>query len=151
MIYKDEIIYQKFRNSSLDTSAVGMIVGSEQSLFAATPTGAKVIAWAEGFGIHFCTIEGLGDTIFIVEPDAQKDMAVYPVANNLLELLGLVVACNHASFLWQAREWDRTEFDQQISAKKPGMKQRSVLRAISNIYHPPVIQDPYGYMAKLRT
>ena len=33
---------------------------------------------------------------------------------------------------------------------KPSMKQRSVLRAIGNIYHPPVIADPYGYMKNLR-
>ena len=46
--------YQKFRNSSLDTSAVGLTPGSEFSYYGATPDNARVIAWAEIFGIHFC-------------------------------------------------------------------------------------------------
>ena len=141
--------YQKFRNSSLDTSAVGLTPGSEFSYYGATPDNARVIAWAEIFGIHFCCKEG-SDTIYVVEPDAQKNKAVYPIAANFPEFMGLVVACNHASVLWQAQDLSRKEFDALVLKNKPSMKQRSVLRAIGNIYHPPVIADPYGYMKNLR-
>jgi hypothetical protein len=141
--------YQKFRNSCLDTSAVGLTVGSEFSYYGATPDHSRVIAWAEIFGIHFCRKED-GETIYVVEPDAQKDKAVYPIAANFLEFMGLVVACNHASVLWQAQDLSRREFDDLLLKNKPSMKQRSVLRAIGNIYHPPVISDPYGYMKNLR-
>ena len=141
--------YQKFRNSSLDTSAVGLTPGSEFSYYGATPDNARVIAWAEIFGIHFCCKEG-SDTIYVVEPDAPKKKAVYPIAANFPEFMGLVVACNHASVLWQAQDLSRKEFDALVQKNKPSMKQRSVLRAISNIYHPPVIADPYGYMKNLR-
>lgn len=141
--------YQKFRNSSLDTSAVGLTPGSEFSYYGATPDNARVIAWAEIFGIHFCCKEG-SDTIYVVEPDASKKKAVYPIAANFPEFMGLVVACNHASVLWQAQDLSRKEFDALVQKNKPSMKQRSVLRAIGNIYHPPVIADPYGYMKNLR-
>lgn len=141
--------YQKFRNSSLDTSAVGLTAASEFSRYGATPENARVIAWAEAFGIHFCFIEG-SQTIYVVEPDAPKKKAVYPIAANFQEFMGLVVACNHASVLWQAQGLNRAEFDVLLQKNKPSMKQRSVLRAIGNIYHPPVIADPYGYMKNMR-
>lgn len=141
--------YQKFRNSSLDTSAVGLTVASEFSRYGATPDNARVLAWAEVFGIHFCMKEG-SQTIYVVEPDAPKKKAVYPIAANFLEFMGLVIACNHASVLWQAEDLSRKEFDELLLKNKPSMKQRSVLRAIGNIYHPPVIADPYGYMKHLR-
>ena len=141
--------FQKFRNSSLDTSAVGLTPGSEFSYYGATPDNARVIAWAEIFGIHFCSKEGC-DTIYVVEPDAPKKKAVYPIAANFPEFMGLVIACNHASVLWQAQDLSRKEFDALVHKNKPSMKQRSVLRAIGNIYHPPVIADPYGYMKNLR-
>ena len=86
----------------------------------------------------------------MVEPDAPKKKAVYPIAANFPEFMGLVVACNHASVLWQAQDLSRKEFDALVQKNKPSMKQRSVLRAIGNIYHPPVIADPYGYMKNLR-
>lgn len=141
--------YQKFRNSCLDTSAVGLTVGSEYSYYSATPENARVIAWADMFGIHFCRKEG-SEIIYVVEPDAQKKNAVHPVAANFLEFMGLIVACNHASVLWQAHELSRRTFEELIQKNNPSMKQRSVLRAIGNIYHPPVIADPYGYMKNLR-
>lgn len=142
-------LYEKFRNSSLDTSAVGLTVGSEFSYFGATPEGARVVAWAEVYGIHFCRKEN-SDAIYVVEPDAPKDQAVHTVARNFPEFLGLIVACNHASLLWQAHEMSRTEFESFMQEHKPSMKQRSVLRAIGNIYHPPVVADPYSYLKNLK-
>lgn len=142
-------LYEKFRNSSLDTSAVGLTVGSEYSYFGATPRDARVIAWADQYGIHFCRKEE-SDMIYVVEPDAQKDEAVHAVARNFPEFLGLVIACTHASVLWQAHEMSRAQFDEYLLDHKPSMKQRSVLRAIGNIYHPPVVADPYSYLKNLK-
>ena len=143
-------IYQKFRNSSLDPSAVGIVAGEESSYFAATPQNALVIAWAESYGIHFCTIGEENDTIYLVEPGADGPDCVRPVAASILEFFGLIVACKHISVLWQAQELNRAAFMEVLAAEKPGMKQRSVLRAITNIYNPPVISDPYSYMALVR-
>ena len=149
MTQRNVNLYEKFRNSSLDTSAVGLTVGSEYSYFSATPDGAKVIAWADIYGIHFCRKDG-SDTVYVVEPDAAKNEAVHPVARNFQEFLGLIIACSHASVLWQAHEMTRGDFDAYIQAHKPSMKQRSVLRALGNIYHPPVVADPYSYLKNLK-
>ncbi len=149
MIEKKVDVLEKFRNSSLDTSAVGLVPGSECSYFSATPEGARVIAWADAYGIHFCCKEG-SEAVYVVEPDAPKAEAVHMVARNFGEFLGLVAACKHASLLWQAHEMDRREFDAYIQQHKPSMKQRSVLRAIGNIYHPPVVADPYSYLKNLK-
>ena len=143
-------IYQKFRNSSLDPSAVGIVAGEETSYFSTTPENALVIAWAESYGIHFCTIGEESDTIYLVEPGADSAECVRPVASNILEFFGLIVACKHVSVLWQAQDMDRETFRELLAAEKPGMKQRSVLRAITNIYNPPVISDPYSYMSQVR-
>ena len=142
-------IYQKFLNSSLDPSAAGIVAGTADSIFAATPTDTKVIAWAESYGIHFCTI-GDDDTIFMVEPGALDGAEVTPVAANLLQFFGLLVACKHVRLLWQAKDQSNEEFQIALAAEKPGMKHRSVLRALTNIYNPPVIRDPYGYMVNIR-
>ena len=142
-------LFDKFKNSCLDTSAVGLTVGSEYSYYGATPEGARVIAWAEIQGIHFCRkpdVEG----IYVVNPDAPKSEAVQLVAKNFLEFLGLVVACNHASVLWQAHAMTRAQFNAYLDAHKHSMKQRSVLRAIQNIYHPPTVADPYSYIKNLK-
>lgn len=141
--------YQKFRNSSLDTSAVGLNAGPEYSRSGATPENARVIAWADHAGIHFCLKEG-SDAIYVVCPEAPKKNAVQKIAANFQEFMGLILACNHASLLWQAHTMSRKAFEDQLKALKPTMKQRSVLRAISNIYHPTVIADPYGYMKNFR-
>lgn len=142
-------LFEKFRNSCLDTSAVGLTVGSEFSYYGATPEGARVIAWAEIHGIHFCRTAD-SDGIYVVQPDAPKGEAVMLVAKNFSEFLGLVVACTHASVLWQAQGMTRAQFNAYLQSNKPGMKQRSVLRAIQNIYHPPTVADPYSYIKNLK-
>ena len=113
------------------------------------PTTLQAVDLPDNLLRHFCSKEGC-DTIYVVEPDAPKKKAVYPIAANFPEFMGLVVACNHASVLWQAQDLSRKEFDALVQKNKPYMQQRSVLRAIGNIYHPPVIADPYGYMKNLR-
>lgn len=146
----DKIDYvRKFRTSSLDTDAVGIHPGSEYSYCAATPPDARVVAWTELSGIHFCAIEG-SSVIYAVEPEADPAPRVYPVAEDFVHLMGLIAACSHVGVLLQARIVTRERFEALCAAQRPGAKQRSVLRAIGNIYHPPVIDDPYGYMEKLR-
>jgi hypothetical protein len=149
MIEKTVNLFEKFKNSCLDTSAVGLTVGSEYSYYGATPEGARVIAWAEIHGIHFCHKPD-SDGIYVVNPDASKNEAVRLVAKDFPEFLGLVVACNHASILWQAQAMTRAQFNAYLDAHKPSMKQRSVLRAIQNIYHPPTVADPYSYIKNLK-
>lgn len=145
-------IYQKFRNSSLDTSPLGLIVGSDTSSSAFTPADSRILAWlTHDSNIHFCQIDSLGDLVFVVDPSASPGDCILPVANSLCEFIGLLKHCKDASIIAYAYRWSKTYFDAQVDAIKTGMKARSVLRALENCYHPPVIQDAYQTILSLQT
>ena len=143
-------LYHKFRNSSLDTSPLGMICGADNSDSIYTPAGARIVAWTGDNGGHFCQVEGFGDTVFSVDPSASPGDCVHPVARNLPEFIRLVAQCRNAGIVFQAYQWSRTHFEAQISTIRLDYKTRSVLRALENTYHPPVISDPYGYITELQ-
>lgn len=147
---KNAKLYDKFRNSSLDTSSIGLITGNERSYSALTPSGARVFAWAALGSAHFCTIGDNDETVYAVDPDAPAKLAVHPVAESIQALFGVIIACKGAAPLWAANVRSREEFAAELAMQKPSAKQASVLRALGNIYHPPVISDPYGYMKSLR-
>lgn len=141
-------LYQKFRNSSLDTSPVGLYSGSDESGSVYTPAGARILAWTGTEGIHFCQTEGFGDMVFVVDPTAPPGDCIHPVAASLLDFIGLLIACKDASLIAQSYRWSRIRFEELTAAIRPTMKMRSVLRALENTYHPNSISDPYGYIAK---
>lgn len=140
-------LYQKFRNSSLDTSPVGLFSGSDESGSVYTPAGARIVAWTGTEGVHFCQVEGFGGIVFVVDPTAPPGDCVHPVAATLLDFIGLLIKCKDAALIAQSYQWSRTRFDELIGIIQPSMKMRSVLRALENTYHPTVIADPYGYIA----
>lgn len=137
-------LYQKFRNSSLDTTDVGLVPGPDTSESVYTPSGARILAW--NGSIHFCQVEGFGDMVFVVDPSAPPGDCVYPVANNLPDFFGLVVAARSAELIAHCYRWSRSYFQEKTAAIRPSMKTRSVLRALENTYHPTKISDPYGYI-----
>lgn len=139
-------LYRKFRNSSLDTSPLGIFTGPDESNSVYTPAGARILAWATGAQVHFCQIEGFGDLVFAVDPAAPPGDCVQPIANNLLDFIGLIIGCRDASLVYHAYRWSRSLFTERVSAVKPTMKMRSVMRALENTYHPNIPSDPYGYM-----
>ena len=63
-------LYYKFRNSSLDTAPLGILTGSDTSSNVYTPSGARIIGWAEDMVVHFCQVEGFGGMVFVVDPNA---------------------------------------------------------------------------------
>lgn len=144
------IMYNKFRNSSLDTSTVEMFSGADTSDSVYTPTGSRIVAWTGNTGGHFCQIMGFGDMVFAVDPCAPPGDCVHPVAKNLPDFIRLVHDCRSAALIFKAYQWSRSRFEEMISAIRPDYKMRSVLRALENIYHPPVIEDAYGYIIELQ-
>lgn len=144
------MLYHKFRNSSLDTSPVGLISGPEKSDSVYTPAGSRILAWGEAEGVHFCQVEGFGGAVFAVNPSAPPGDCVHPVASSLLDFIGLICQCRNAGLIAQAYQWSRARFEEQIAAVSPTVKMSSVLRALKNTYHPAEITDPYGYIAKVQ-
>ena len=144
------MLYHKFRNSSLDTSPLGMISGADDSDSAYTPTGARIVAWTGNQGGHFCQVVGFGEMVFAVDPVAPPGDCIHPVAKTLPDFISLVSACRSAWIVFRAYQWSRVRFEEQIRAIRPDYKMRSVLRALENTYHPPVISDPYSYINELQ-
>lgn len=144
------ILYQKFRNSSLDTATLAMYCGEDSSESVYTPTGARIVAWTGNTGGHFCQVMGFGDMVFAVDPSAPPGDCVHPIARNIPEFIRLVHDCRSADIVFRAYQWSRRRFEEKVAAIRPDFKMRSVLRALENTYHPPVIDDVYGYIMKLQ-
>lgn len=142
-------LYRKFRDSSLDTSPLGFYTGPDTSDSVYTPTGSRILAWS-GKDIHFCQVEGFGGMVFTVDPTAPPGDCIHPVAKTLGDFVGLVVACRHVSLILSAYRWGKDYFEQRRQNIVPDHKTHSVLRALENTYHPPTIDDPYGYIADLQ-
>ena len=142
------MLYQKFRNSSLDTSDIGMVPGPDSSDSVFTPSGAKILAW--NGGIHFCLVEGFGEMVFAVDPNAPPGDCVHPVAQNLPDFFGLAATIRNAALIANCYQWSRAYFAEKAAAVVPTMKMRSVLRALENTYHPSKIADPYGYILAMQ-
>ena len=143
-------LYQKFRNSSLDTSPLGMFSGVDISDSVYTPTGARIVAWTGSAGGHFCQVTGFGDMVFAVDPSAPPGDCVHPVARSLPDFIRLVADSRNAGLVFRAYQWSRARFEEQVKSIRPDYKMRSVLRALENTYQPPVIRDPYGYITELQ-
>ena len=144
----DMKLYQKFRNSSLDTTDIGLTPGPDCSDSVYTPSGAKILAWNKG--IHFCLVEGFGEMVFAVDPSAPPGDCVHPVANNLPDFFGLMTATRSAKLIANAYQWSRAYFNEKAAAIVPTLKMRSVLRALENTYHPTRIVDPHGYILNIQ-
>lgn len=142
------MLYQKFKNSSLDTSDIGLFSGPDDSNSVFTPSGAKILAW--NGDIHFCLVEGFGEMVFAVDPNAPPGDCVHPVAQTLSDFFGLSAVVRNATLIAHCYRWSRSFFNEKAAAVKPTMKMRSVLRALENTYHPTKITDPYGYIYTLQ-
>ena len=144
------MLYNKFRNSSLDTSPLEMFCGADTSDSVYTPTGARILSWTGSAGGHFCQITGFADMVFAVDPCAPPGDCVHPVANSLPDFIRLVHDCRSAALVFKAYQWSRSRFEEKAAAIRPDFKMRSVLRALENTYHPPLIGDTYGYISRIQ-
>lgn len=131
---------QKFFSSSLDTADIGLETDLELESSVFTPTDARILGRANEH-IHFCCCPD--GTILGVDRCAAPGENILPIAASFPEFLGLILACKGTYPLLRARYWSRMKFEAHAQTCTLSLKQRSILRAIENIYHPPKISDPY--------
>ena len=74
-------VLEKFKNLDEDLSLIGLEKSDYEVEYFCTPVGAKIIGW-ECEGIHYCFIEGLGETVFAVNPETAEEHYVRPLAEN---------------------------------------------------------------------
>lgn len=143
-------LYYKFRNSSLDTAPLGISTGSDTSTNVYTPSGARIIGWAQDSLIHFCQVEGFGGMVFVVDPNAPPGDCVHPVAQSLGDFIGLILSCKHTAPIANAYRWSKSRFLQTVESIRPDYRYRSILRALENTYHPVSITDQYEYIRQIQ-
>lgn len=143
-------IYEIFRSSCLDLSALGLQYGPSVCEGGPTPANARILAWLTDSPVHFCQVPEQGSTVYSVDPGALPEEQILPVAKDIPEFIGLLVRCKDASLIAGAYQWSRFRFTERIDAVQPGMKAQSVLRALENTYRPPFIRDPGAVLAQLR-
>jgi hypothetical protein len=142
------ITYETFRQSCLDLSVLGLQDQPQKKY--TVPADTKVLAWLNDFAVYFCQKDAQGETVFAADPQGAVGEQLMPVAEDIAGFIGLLISCKDAALIAGAHQWSSFRFREQAAAIVPGMKASSVLRALQNIYHPPVISDPAGYMLGLR-
>ena len=80
-------VLEKFQNLDADLSLIGLEKGDSEGGYFCTPVGAEVIGW-ECEGIHYCFIEGFGETVFAVNPETAEEHYVRPLLRILRKSAG---------------------------------------------------------------
>ena len=144
------ITFETFRQSCLDLSPLGLQEEPSVKKSIIIPESARILAWLENSQVYFCQIPDQGETVFTVDPKGFPEEQILPVAKDIDHFIGLLICCKDAALIAGAHQWSQFRFLEQMEAIVPNMKAQSVLRALRNIYHPPVIQNPATEMLQLR-
>lgn len=113
-----------------------------------TPMGARVFGRAGVDGIHFCRIDGFGDTVFAVSPMNDPDDCVHPIAESFEDFLRLLLACGDTAPLEQAHQWERSRFDRFVAKNPPSSEGQAALDAIAALDLTPM-PEPWAYLHRL--
>lgn len=143
-------IYQKFINSCLDLTILGL-QDEPTAKNIQLPENSRVLGWLIGAPVCFCQLPERGDTVFAADPDAFPAEQLVPVAEDIPHFIGLLIRCPDAALIARAYQWSSLRLKKLIDSIELSMKAQSVIRALSNTYKPPVIENPVAMMAQLRS
>jgi len=143
-------LYDSLNLQTMDLSRLGLTVGASESDYFCTPVGAQVLWWTGVDGIHYCTIRGFDDMIFVVDPSSVPGDYVHPVAASVKDFLMLLLACSSEAAIAQAYRWERTVFDVFVEENQPDTAAKEVLTALQMKTNLDAMDDPYGYIRELQ-
>ncbi len=109
-------LFETYLSLSLDGSLFGFEKGSAEGGYYCTPARMTVLGWDNG--IHFGTIEGYGETIFAVNPEAYGlRPPVFPMAENFRDFLSLLLSAGHTAALEQivSFPFTREQYEKYVS------------------------------------
>lgn len=107
-----EMLFDRWKKLNLDTSPIGLCPGGQEHYFC-TPIGAKIFAWDNG--IHYCFVEGFGETVFCVNPETCCEHYVYPIARSFSDFLKLLMALKTANTIQQIVWMNKKEFEDFVN------------------------------------
>ena len=132
-------ILNSYLRSKMDLSHIGFQRGSKEGGYFCTPLHSRVIGWTGVDGIHFCTVKGLDDIIFAVNPTYEPGDYVHPVARNFEDFLRLILAFGSAELSAQSARLSENEYGRllELEWRRPhhdldGLGRRLFLTPIQN-------------------
>ncbi len=144
-------LYQKFKKLPIDHAAIELAAPEDYPAYFCTPKGTRVIGSAGVDGIHYCTIRGLGETVFAVSPMNEPGRNVFPLARSFEDLLRLLLAAGSMAALEQAHQWDEEQFEEFVAENPPASEAMAVFDVIEGRLGVMPMEDPFGYVKELQT
>ena len=138
-----------YLNSDLDLSVLGLHRGSEEGGYFCTPLGSRVIGWAGVDGIHYCTIEGQGETIFAVSPMNFGDY-IHPIAESFDVLLRMLLSCHSMDAMEQCYAWAKDQFDAFLIDYPATAEIQEKQGQIREIFKLDPMDDVFGYIKQFQ-
>ena len=138
-----------YLNSDLDLSVLGLNRGSEEGGYFCTPLGAHVIGWAGVDGIHYCTIEGQGETIFAVSPMNFGD-CIHPIAESFDVLLQMLLSCHSMDAMEQCYAWAEDQFTAFLIDYPATAEIQEKQSQIREIFKLDPMDDVFGYIKQFQ-
>ena len=143
--------FQKFLQSKIDLSSVGVEFREDNAPYFCTPKGASIFGWAGVDGIHFCFIRGFGSMVFAISPMNSAPDFVHPLARNFADFLRLLLACSDEAALEQAWMWDEAQFEAFLQDNPPTQEQQRTLSELAEKMKLKPMEQPWAYIKELQT
>lgn len=140
---------KQYLNSDLDLSILGLNRGPEEGGYFCTPLGAHVIGWAGVDGIHYCTIEGQGETIFAVSPMNFGDY-IHPIAESFDVLLRMLLSCHSMDAMEQCYAWVEDQFTAFLIDYPANAEIQEKQNQIREIFRLEPLEDVFGYIKQFQ-
>ena len=140
---------KQYLNSDLDLSILGLNRCPEEGGYFCTPLGAKVIGWAGVDGIHYCTIEGQGETIFAVSPMNFGDY-IHPIAESFDVLLRMLLSCHSMDAMEQCYAWVEDQFTAFLIDYPVNAEIQEKQNQIREIFRLEPLEDVFGYIKQFQ-
>lgn len=140
---------KQYLNSDLDLSILGLNRGPEEGGYFCTPLGAHVIGWAGVDGVHYCTIDGQGETIFAISPMSLGDY-VHPIAESFDVLLRMLLACHSLDYIEMSYAWTEDQFKAILIDYPATSDIQEKQKQIQEIFHLEPMDDVFGYIKQFQ-
>lgn len=135
---------------ALDLAPLGLGPTEGFTPYFCTPAGAKVFGCEGVDGIHYCTLPGYGEAVFVVNPTALPGQYIQILARNFGDFIQLLLACGHTAALEQARNWDEAQFDAFLAENPATPEGRAALDALARALDLRPMERPYEYLRALQ-
>ena len=140
---------KQYLKSDLDLSILGLHRGAEEGGYFCTPLGARVIGWAGVDGIHYCTIEGQGETIFAVSP-MNFGNYIHPIAESFEVLLRMLLSCHSMDAMEQCYAWAEDQFTAFLIDYPATAEIKEKQEQIREIFKLAPVDDVFGYIKQFQ-